>query len=100
MGKTFGSLFVQKMISFIFGCGGSSVRFGLSGCGAEPPAAVAPLVAERGLQAPGFSNGGMWLSGVRPGLQSTGLVAPRHVRSSQIRDQTPISYIGRWILYH
>ena len=41
------------MISFIFGCGGSSVRFGLSGCGAEPPAAVAPLVAERGLQAPG-----------------------------------------------
>ena len=40
------------------------------------------------------------LSSVGPGLQSTDLVTPSHVRSSQIRDQSPISYIGRWILYH
>ena len=29
-----------------------------------------------------------------------GLVAPRHVGSSQIRDQTCVSCIGRWMLYH
>ena len=29
-----------------------------------------------------------------------GLLAPRHVRSSQIRDQTCVYCIGRWILYH
>ena len=40
------------------------------------------------------------LSSVGPGLQSTDLVTPSHVRSSQIRDQSPISYVGRWILYH
>ena len=42
---------------------------------------------------------------VVPGLQSTGpvvvgLVALQHVGSSQIRDQTQVSFIGRWILYH
>ena len=31
---------------------------------------------------------------------SMDLVAPRHVRSSQIRDRTCVSCIGRWILYH
>ena len=29
-----------------------------------------------------------------------GLVASQHVGSSQIRDQTHVSCIGRWILYH
>ena len=29
-----------------------------------------------------------------------GLVALRHVGSSWIRDQTCVSWIGRWILYH
>ena len=29
-----------------------------------------------------------------------GLIAPRHVRSSQIREQTHVSWIGRQILYH
>ena len=29
-----------------------------------------------------------------------GLVAPRHVVSSQTRDQTCVPCIGRWILYH
>ena len=28
-----------------------------------------------------------------------GLAAPRHLRSSQIRDRTRVSCIGRWILY-
>ena len=34
------------------------------------------------------------------GLRCSGLVAPRHVGSSRIRDPTPVSYIGRWILCH
>ena len=29
-----------------------------------------------------------------------GLVAPRHVESSQTTDRTPVPYIGRWILNH
>ena len=29
-----------------------------------------------------------------------GLVVPRHVGSSQIRDQTHVSHFGRQILYH
>ena len=33
-------------------------------------------------------------------LWCMGLVALRHVGSSQIRDQTPVSCIGRQILYH
>ena len=33
-------------------------------------------------------------------LCCTGLVAPRHVVSSQIRDQTRVLCIGRWIIYH
>ena len=28
------------------------------------------------------------------------LVAPRHVESSQTRDQTCVPYVGRWILIH
>ena len=33
-------------------------------------------------------------------LWRKGLVAPRQVGSSQIRNQTQISHTGRWILYH
>ena len=33
-------------------------------------------------------------------LWNTGLVAPRHVRSSKTRDQTPVLCIGRRILIH
>ena len=33
-------------------------------------------------------------------LCCSGLVAPRHVVSSQARDQTGVPCIGRWILYH
>ena len=33
-------------------------------------------------------------------LWFTGLVAPWHVGSSQIRDQTHVSCIDRWIIYH
>ena len=45
----------------------------------------------------------LWLSGSRAQAQylwATGLVAPWHVRSSQIRDQTHIPCLGRWILIH
>ena len=47
-----------------------------------------------------------WLWGVcasvlvKLGLYSFGLVAPRHMGSSQIMDRTPVSCIGRRILYH
>ena len=33
-------------------------------------------------------------------LQCMGLVAPRHMGSSQIRDQIHVSYTGRQILNH
>ena len=29
-----------------------------------------------------------------------GLVAPRHIEPSRIRDQARVSYIGRQVLYH
>ena len=78
------------------------LRYGLGSLVAvrEPPAVVAPLVAERGLQHRASEAVACGLSSVGPGLQSTDLVTPSHVRSSQIRDQSPISYVGRWILYH
>ena len=62
--------------------------------------AVAALVG-LGLSAHGHRQ--LWLPGSSAWGQqwwSTGLVAPWHVGSSQIRDQTCISCIGRWILYH
>ena len=33
-------------------------------------------------------------------LWHTGLVAPKHVEPSRIRDQTCVPWIGRWILIH
>ena len=54
--------------------------------------AVAFLVAEHGLLGP-WALGLQW-------LRLLGLVLPRHVGSSRIRDQTRVSCIGRWILYH
>ena len=45
----------------------------------------------------------VWLPGSRAQawqLWLTGLVAPQHVGSSPIRDQTHVSCIGRWILHH
>ena len=50
---------------------------------------VASLVAEHGLQ-------GVWA----PQLWGMGLVAPRHVESSQTRDLACVPCIGRWILNH
>ena len=46
----------------------------------------------------GFSSCGAWVLEHR--LNSCGLVAPRHVESSQIRNRSHVSCIGRWILYH
>ena len=45
----------------------------------------------------------LWLLGSRAQAQQlwhTGLVAPQHVGSSWTRNQTGVSCIGRWILYH
>ena len=66
--------------------------------------AVASLAAEPGLQACGLQELPTWaeelrFSGFRAQAQqlwSTGLVAPKYVGSSLIRDQTCVS----WILYH
>ena len=63
--------------------------------------AVASFVAEHRLQ--GVQTSIMWLLGSRARteqLQCTGLVAPQHVGSSQIRDQTHVTCIGRQILNH
>ena len=39
-----------------------------------------------------------WISSPGLLLWCMGLEAPRHVESSQARDQTHVPYIGRWIL--
>ena len=67
---------------------------------------VAPPVAERRLYCTAFSScitwaQQFWLPGSREQAQQlwcTGLVALWHVGSSQIRDWTHVSCIGRWIL--
>ena len=46
-----------------------------------------------GVAAPGSRAQAQW-------LWLMGFVAPQHVGSSWIRDQTCVSSIGRWILYH
>ena len=49
----------------------------------------------------GFSRCGAWLSSCGSwGLERTGSVALRNVGSSQIRDRTWVSCIGRHILHH
>ena len=70
--------------------------------------AVASPAAEPGLWACGLQELPTWaqelrFSGFRAQAQqlwSTGLVAPKYVGSSLIRDQTCVSCIGRRILYH
>ena len=54
-------------------------------------------------QAPGCSGSVLWLPGSRAQAQSLWhmvLVAPQHMGSSRIRDQTRVSCIGRWIFYY
>ena len=97
------------MYLFIVGHAGSSGLHGLSrvavsrGCslavGQRPLAVGASLVAERELSAHGLQQ--LWLPGSRAQTQSlsrTGFVAPQHVRSPRIRDQTHVSCIGRQTL--
>ena len=67
----------------------------------RPLIAVASLVAEYGLQACGLQQ--LWLADSRAQAQQLwhmGLVAPWHVGSSQTKDRTCVSCIGRWILIH
>ena len=69
---------------------------GFSCCGARAPGARASVVVACGLQQ-------LWLAGSRAQAQQlwhTGLVAPRHVGSSQARDRTHVLCIGRRILNH
>ena len=116
--KPFGALNLI-LILCIFGPAGSSLLHGLfSSCSQWGPlsrfGAWAPHHAGfswRGARAVGrtvFSCCSEWAQWLRlPGsraeaqkLWCTGLVAPQHVGSSRIRDQTHVSRIGRWILYH
>ena len=72
--------------------------------------AMASPLAEHRLREPELSNCGTWTqqSG-SPALEhrlnscsfsNTGLVALQHVGSSQIRNPTHVSCIGKWMLYH
>jgi len=62
--------------------------------------AVASLVAGHGSRAGGLSSCGFLGSGAQAKwLRCTGLVAPRHVGSSRIRDQIHVSCVGRQIRY-
>ena len=77
------SAFKIYLSFFLFGCAGSLLLHRLfSSCGG------------RGLRCTGFSL--QWpLS-----LRGAGSAGPQHVGSSQMQDQTRVSCIARWILYH
>ena len=63
--------------------------------------AVPSLVAKHQPQALRLQQScSMSLVVVARGLQSGGLVTPRHVKSFQTRDQTCVPSTGRWILIH
>ena len=69
---------------------------GFSCCRARALGAWASVVVARGFQQ-------LWLAGSRAQAQQLwrkGLVAPRHVGSSQTRDRTRVPCIGRRILNH
>ena len=54
------------------------------------------LLQSTGSRRAGFSSCGMWAQQ----LWCTGLVAPRHVGSSQTGSRTHVPFPGRWILNH
>ena len=63
------------------------------------------LSRNTGSRCSGFSSCSLWAQELYCGLSSTGLVVwwtglvvPRHMGSSRIRDQTRVPYIARWIL--
>ena len=114
------AFFFSKLIYlFIFGCVGSlllrtgflqlrragatlrcgaraSHCSGFSCCGARALGAPASVVVATRAQQ-------LWLAGSRANAQQlwcTGLVAPRHVGSSQTRARTPVPCFGRRILNH
>ena len=99
--------FLKNIILFIYDCAGSWLLCGLfSSCRQQELLSSCCVQASHqgsfsfsGAWAPecsGFRSCGMWAQE----LWCTGLVALRHVRSSQIRDQILVSCIGRRILYH
>ena len=104
-------LFFKKGILFIYGWAGSLgwLRLslvvesrGLFVVAVCRLIAVASLLGEHGLS-------GSWASGVMAhaliscgtqALEHRSVVVPWHVGSSRIRNQTPVSCVGRWTLYH
>ena len=114
--------FLKKlfMYSFIFGCAGSLLLHRhFSSCGKH---GATPSWGALVSHCSGFSccrteaPGHLGITAVACGLRSCrsqtlehrlnsygswmGLVTPRQVESSWIRDQSCVSCIGRWILYH
>ena len=111
--------FINLFYLFIFGCVGSSLLpagFSLvaasGSCSSLRCAAFLLqwllLLLSMGSSRPGSSSCGtwaqqLWLSGSRAQAQQlwrTGLVAPRHVGSSQTRARTRVLCVGRRILDH
>ena len=108
-----GSLFLNLFNLFIFGCVGSSLPRALH-CGYSSLQCAGfllwwlLLLWSTGSRSAGFSSCGVWaqqfwLTGSRAQAQQLwrmGLVAPRHVRSSQTGAQICVRCIGRQVLNH
>ena len=111
--------FLKVFFFFFFGCTGSSWLHRLfsscsewrllSSCGVQASqcsgfsCCQAQTVGHTGFSSCGMWAQQLWFPGSRAQAQQLrcmGLVAPWHVGSSQIRDQTCVSCIGKWILYH
>ena len=98
-----------KNYLFIYGCAGFSLLhrlfsncgewWPLSNCGAQASqCSFFSYCVAQALRCMGFSNYDSRTLGHRLSNWHTGLVAPQHVRSSQIEDKTCVSCIGRWTL--
>ena len=91
---------------FFFGCTGSLLLLRLfssdgewgplSSCGVQASHCGGFSCGAQALECVGFFSFSTWAQQ----LWCIGLVAPLHVRSSGTWDQTHVSCIGRWILYH
>ena len=93
--------FINLFVLGLCGCVQAFSSFGeqgqLSSFGALASRCVASLVAEHRLQVHRLQQ---WQQTPAQSLWHTGLVTLWHVGSSQIRDWTRVSCIGRQILYH
>ena len=103
------SLSPSLINSFVFDCApslllcsGFSLAVESLGSSCDMPASHCGGFSCCGSRVLGLSSCGPWTLERRPSSCDAclGFVAPRHVGSSQIRDGTCLSCIGRQILYH